>query len=81
MAELGEDDADYRCFTRIEEEGAEFCFGGGGEHVLDYRRENVYCSLEGWSSCFRVGRDMEIFGRELRKKYPPARDQAPVSDR
>ena len=47
MAELGEYDADYRCFTRIEEEGAEFCFGGGGEYVIDYRRENVYCSVEG----------------------------------
>ena len=61
MAELGEDDADYRCFTRIEEEGAEFCFGGGGKHVLDYCRENVYCSVEGWWSCFRVGREMRFF--------------------
>ena len=61
MAEFGDDDADYRCFTRIEEEGAEFCFGGGGEHVLDYRRENVYYSVEGWWSCFRVGREMIIF--------------------
>ena len=81
MSDFGEDDADYLCFTSVEEEGAEFCFGGGGEHVLDYCRENVDRSVEGWWSGLRVGREMIFFGREPRKKYPPARDRAPVSER
>jgi hypothetical protein len=76
MSHLGEGDPEPGTIFGVVEEGAKSGFGCRGDNSFD-----VGAPLKGGGVKLRSGVAVGSAGRELRKKVPPARERASVSER